>query len=48
MNAENGAESFAIHLDNSSLERQAERAARLIEGIGQKAVESQTHRQGTR
>ena len=39
MNAENGAESFAIHLDNSSLERQAEEAARLIEGIGQKAVE---------
>lgn len=39
MNAENGAESFAIHLDNSSLEKQAEEAARLIEGIGQKAVE---------
>jgi len=39
MIAENGAESFAIHLDNSSLEKQAEEAARLIEGIGQKAVE---------
>lgn len=39
MTAENGAESFAIHLDNSSLEKQAEEAARLIEGIGQKAVE---------
>lgn len=39
MIAENGAESFAIHLDNSSLEKQAEEAARLIEGVGQKAVE---------
>lgn len=39
MNADNGAESFAIHVDNSQLEREAAHAASLIEGIGEKAVE---------
>lgn len=39
MNTDNGAESFSIHLDNSQLEREAARAASLIEGIGEKAIE---------
>ena len=39
MTTDNGAESFAIHVDNSSLEREAAQAASTIEGIGEKAVE---------
>lgn len=43
MNADNGAEKFVIEIDNSKLEKDAERAASLIEGIGDAAV-----RQGER
>ncbi len=39
MNADNGAESFAIHVENSQLEKEAAQAAAIIEGIGDKAVE---------
>lgn len=43
MNADNGAENFVIEIDNSKLEKDAQRAASLIEGIGDAAV-----RQGER